>query len=105
MYIVYWVILSTIYFIETVQEILEDKQKDDVKLRTKLEVQEITINEKTMETDDLKSILEEKEGTLQVIYHKLYSILVELHLLKQTLEQQQVEIKELKSILQEKEGM
>ena len=58
-----------------------------------------------MEIDDLKSILEDKESTLQVVYHKLYSILVELHLLKQTLEQQQVEIKELNSILQEKEGM
>ena len=47
---------------ETVQEILEDKQDDDVKLRTKLEVQEITINEKTIEIDDLKSILKDKEG-------------------------------------------
>ena len=40
----------------------EDRQNDDVKLRTKLEVQEITINEKTMEIDDLKSILGDKEG-------------------------------------------
>ena len=50
------------YFIETVQEILEDKQKDDLKLRSKLEVQEMTINKKTMEIDNLKSILRDKEG-------------------------------------------
>ena len=63
MYIVYWVILKYNIFLETVQEILKDKQNDDVKLRTKLEVHEITINEKTMEIDDLKSILGDKEGT------------------------------------------
>ena len=49
-------------FLETVQEILEDRQKDDVKFRAKLEVYEKTINKKTMEIDDLKSILGDKEG-------------------------------------------
>ena len=49
-------------FLETVQEILEDRQKDDVKFTAKLEVYEKTINKKTMEIDDLKSILGDKEG-------------------------------------------
>ena len=62
LYIVYWVILRYNLFIGNVQELFEDRQKDELKLKTKLEVQETTINEKTVEIDDLKSILEDKEG-------------------------------------------
>ena len=60
MYAVHWIIL--LMYLETVQEILEDRQKDDVKFRAKLEVYEKTINKKTVEIDDLKSILGDKEG-------------------------------------------
>ena len=63
LYTVFWVILRYNLFIGNVQEIFEDRQKDELKLKTKLEVQETTINEKTVEIDDLKSILRNKEGT------------------------------------------
>ena len=62
LYIVFWVILRYNLFIGNVQEIFEDRQKEELKLKTKLEVQETTINEKTVEIDDLKSILGNKEG-------------------------------------------